>query len=446
MKKYLILGTVVVAAAIGGGTWWKMSTSAAEAAAAAALETAESTLGSIRQSVECTGRVVSNLDVEIKCKASGQIIGLPYDISDKVSKGDLLLEIDPVDQQRNLQQSEASLAASQARLAQARANLEAAEKDLVASGARAQATVLSGEARAKDAAAKAQRDEQLLAQKHISVEEAETSRTTLLESQANLRSAQADLSSVEAQRAQLEATRQEIQLAEVQIESDQAALELAKQRLTETKVLSPIDGVVSTRAVQIGQIVSSGISNVGGGTAVMTVSDLSRMYVLASVDESDIGNVVLGQETRVTVDAFSGEVFEGTVQRIANKGTNTVNVVTFEVKIELTGENKSVLKPEMTANVEIVTAEAENVVTVPIRALSRKGTEKFVTRYTGTEENEVVPVVTGASDGINIEIKSGIKEGEEVVLVRGGDDSEWQKKNGGGPRPPALFGAPKKKT
>jgi HlyD family secretion protein len=244
----------------------------------------------------------------------------------------------------------------------------------------------------------------------------------------------------------LEATRQEIQLAEVQIESDQAALELAKQRLTETKVLSPIDGVVSTRAVQIGQIVSSGISNVGGGTAVMTVSDLSRMYVLASVDESDIGNVVLGQETRVTVDAFSGEVFEGTVQRIANKGTNTVNVVTFEVKIELTGENKSVLKPEMTANVEIVTAEAENVVTVPIRALSRKGTEKFVTRYTGTEENEVVPVVTGASDGINIEIKSGIKEGEEVVLVRGGDDSEWQKKNGGGPRPPALFGAPKKKT
>lgn len=445
MKKW-IFSAIIVALAVGGGIWWKMKTSAAEAEAAAAVETAQSALGSIRQSVECTGRVVSNLDVEIKCKASGEIIELPVDISDKVVKGDLLMEIDPVDQLRNLQQSEASLAASQARLAQARANLSAAEQDLVASSARAQASVLSGEAREKDAAAKAQRDEQLLAQKHISVEEAETSRTTLLESQANLRSAQAELSSVDAQRAQLEATRQEIQLAEVQIQSDQAALELAKQRLTETKVLSPIDGVVSTRAVQIGQIISSGISNVGGGTAVMTVSDLSRMFVLASVDESDIGNVVLGQVTKVTVDAYSGETFEGTVQRIANKGTNTANVVTFEVKIEVMSDNKAVLKPEMTANVEIVTAEAENVVTVPIRALSRKGTEKFVTRVTSPGETETVAVETGASDGVNIEIKSGLKEGDEVVLVRGGDDSEWQKANSGGPRPPSLFGAPKKKT
>ncbi len=443
MKKWIFLATIVVLV-VGGGIWWKMKASAAEAEAAAAVETAQSALGSIRQSVECTGRVVSNLDVEIKCKASGEIIELPVDISDKVVKGDLLMEIDPVDQLRNLQQSEASLAASQARLAQARANLTAAEQDLVASGARAQASVLSGEARAKDAAAKAQRDEQLLAQKHISVEEAETSRTTLLESQANLRSAQAEISSVDAQRAQLEATRQDIQLAEVQIQSDQAALELAKQRLTETKVLSPIDGVVSTRAVQIGQIISSGISNVGGGTAVMTVSDLSRMFVLASVDESDIGNVILGQVTKVTVDAYSGEAFEGTVQRIANKGTNTANVVTFEVKIEVTSENKAVLKPEMTANVEIVTAEAENVVTVPIRALSRKGTEKFVTRVTSPGETETVPVQTGASDGVNIEVKSGLKDGDEVVLVRGGDESEWQKS--GGPRPPALFGAPKKKT
>lgn len=444
MKKYWILGTLVLVVAGGGGIWWKAKADAEKAAADAAVETAKSTLGSIRQSVECVGRVVSNLDVEIKCKASGQVIGLPFDISDRVSKGDLIMEIDPVDQLRNLRQSEAALAASKARLAQARANLDAAEKDLVASGDRAQASVLSGEARTKDAAAKAQRDEVLLEQKHISLEEAETSRTTLLESQANLRSAQAEISSVDAQRAQLEATRQDIQLAEVQIQSDQAALELSQQRLNETKVRSPIDGVVSTRTVQIGQIISSGISNVGGGTAVMTVSDLSHMYVLASVDESDIGTVTLGQVAKVTVDAFSGEAFEGNVMRIANKGTNTANVVTFEVKIEITSANKTMLKPEMTANVEIVTAEAENVVTVPIRALSRKGAEKFVTRVLKPGETEVVTVVTGASDGVNIEIKSGLKDGEEIVLVRGGEDSEWQKS--GGPRMPSLFGAPKKKT
>lgn len=445
MKKWIIMGILVVLFCTGFG-WWRMRASAALEESAAAVETTKSVLGSIRQSVESTGRVVSNLDVEIKCKASGEIIKLPFDISDRVSKGDLLLEIDPVDQLRNLQQSEASMAASKARLAQARANLTAAERDLEASSARAQASVLSGEARTKDAAAKAQRDEQLLAQKHISVEEAETSRTTLLEGQATLRSAQADVSSVEAQRAKLEATRQEIHLAEVQIESDNAALELAKQRLTETKVVSPIDGIVSVRAVQIGQIVASGINNVGGGTAVMTVSDLSRIFVLASVDESDIGTVRVGQVAEVTVDAFPGEAFSGAVQRIASTGTNTANVVTFEVKIEVTSEKKSMLKPEMTANVEIITAEAENIVTVPIRALARKGTENFVSRVTGPGTSEKVAVEIGASDGVNIEVKSGLKEGEEVVLVRGGDDSEWQKSNNDGPRRPSLFGAPKKKS
>lgn len=430
---------------LGGFTWWKVSASTAGINPQDAPESVQAALGSIKQSVECTGRVTSNLDVEIKCKVSGEVIDLPFDVSDPVRKGDLLLEIDPVDQLRNLQQSEATLAASKARLAQAQANLTAAEKDLNASAARAQAAVLSGEARAKDAEAKAKRDEELLGKKHISVEEAETSRTTLLESQASLRSARADVAAVDAQRAQLEASRQEIKMAEVQIESDEAALELARQRLTETKVVSPLDGVVSARTVQVGQIISSGISNVGGGTAVLTVSDLSRMFVLASVDESDIGNVALDQPAVVTVDAFPGVEFEGAVRRIASTGVNTSNVVTFEVKIEVTSENKRVLKPEMTANVEIVTAKVDGVITVPLRALSRKGTQSFITKQMDGKSVATYPVETGVSDGLNIQIVSGLAAGDTVLLVRDADASEWRK-DSGMPKPPSLFGAPKKSS
>lgn len=427
---------------VGGGAYYYRTQSAAKAAELAeAPEYGEITRDGIQQNVECTGRVVSNLDVEIKCKASGQVIGLPFDVSDNVKKGDLLLEIDPVDQARNLQQVEATLAASEARLAQARSNLTAAEKNLEAETVRVQASMAAASARAADAEAKARRDQDLLEKKHVSQEEAETSRTSAAEARASVGTAQAQVAALEAQREQLESNRQAIRLAEVQIQSDNAALALAKQRLAETKVAAPIDGVVSARLVQIGQIVSSGISNVGGGTSVMTVSDISRMFILAAVDESDIGEVVEGQKSDITVDAFPGQTFAGTVVRIASKGTNVSNVVTFEVKIEVESENKTLLKPEMTANVSISVAASENALTAPIRAISRKGEETYVTVVKGEgpgQQQEQVPVETGINDGNRIELRSGGAEGDRVLLVRSDEESRWR--NQSGPRPPALFG------
>lgn len=404
----------------------------------AAPEYDEIVRGTIVQDVECTGRVVSNLDVEIKCKASGEVIQLPYDLSDVVKKGDLLLELDPVDQARALQQSEASRAASEARLAQARSQLAAAEKNLEAERQRAQASVASALARAADAEAKANRDQGLLEKKHVSIEEAESSRTTAVEARANVRTAEAQLGAVAAQQDQIESSRQDIRLAEVQIQSDDASLALARQRLADTKVVSPIDGVVSARLVQIGQIVSSGISNVGGGTSVMTVSDLSRMFVLAAVDESDVGSVLTGQEAFITADAFPGVEFKGKVVRIASKGTNVTNVVTFEVKIEIESENKGLLKPEMTTNIGIRVASSENALLAPIRAISRKGADTFVTRVTGEDKQEEVPVKTGINDGNQIEVTEGAAEGDKVLLVRSDDESRWRNQEPS--RRPSLFG------
>src|SRR5207247_967479 len=142
--------------------------------------------------------------------------------------------------------------------------------------------------------------------------------------------------------------------------SDQVALGIAQQHLDDTKVLAPMDGVVAARTVQIGQIIASAISNVGGGTTVMTLSDLSHVFSMASVDESEIGKVQKGQSVTVTADAHRGRRFRGVVTRIATRGVNVSNVVTFEVQIEITDAKKALLKPEMTTNVEIIAAEKES--------------------------------------------------------------------------------------
>jgi RND family efflux transporter MFP subunit len=210
------------------------------------------------------------------------------------------------------------------------------------------------------------------------------------------------------------------------VQSNQIELTLAQQRVKDTVVVAPMDGVVSARNVQIGQIISSGISNVGGGTTVLVLSDLSRLYVLASVDESDIGKVEKGQRARITADAFPGTEFRGEVVRIATRGVNTSNVVTFEVKIEVLGPNKGLLRPEMTANVEIVAAEQPEALLVPAEALTRREGRRLaqVVRADGTLEERAVE--TGLGDGTQVEILSGLSEGETVGYRKGETESRWR--------------------
>lgn len=182
--------------------------------------------------------------------------------------------------------------------------------------------------------------------KQSSAEEAETAETTAIQAEQEIESARAELASLKATEKQLVAQHEDINLNKAQIVSDEVVLELQKQYLSETKVVSPIDGIVSARDIQVGQIISSGISNVGGGDDDSgTILDLSRVFILASVDESQIGSVALGQATEITADAFPGVKFAGAVVRIATKGVDVSNVITFEVKVEVTSENKSMLNP-----------------------------------------------------------------------------------------------------
>ncbi|RPI62401.1 MAG: HlyD family efflux transporter periplasmic adaptor subunit, partial [Planctomycetaceae bacterium] len=201
--------------------------------------------------------------------------------------------------------------------------------------------------------------------------------------------------------------------------------------------------VVTARNIQIGQIVSSGITNTGGGTTVMTVSDLSQIFVLAAVDESDIGKVKVGQKVITTVDAFPGKVFPGRVVRIATKGVNSSNVVTFEVKILVISPEQDLLKPEMTANVEIVCASKDSVVMVPSEAVVRKGGKSQVTVIDASGATTDRPVEVGINDGTNVEITDGLSEGETVIVRKDNGDSKWK---GGQDRPMSpgrMMGGPR---
>lgn len=482
MKKTLISLTLILTLATAGAAAWYYTRPAQ--AAPNPIPTAQAERTDLRVAIKSTGRVVSNRDVDIKCKASGAVEKLPYDVSDPVKAGDLLIQVDSIEAQRQLAQARARLAASEARLAQSKQNLKVAEQNLATARLRAEAGLLSSQAREKDAAARFARAKQLLESKLASQEEYDAAATTLAAATADLKTAQAAIEDLKTQELSLELRRKDILLAESDVASDKIAMDLADQRLTDTTVLAPIDGVVSSRSVQIGTIISSGVTNVGGGTTAMVLSDLSRMWVYASVDESDIGKLTLDpaqslRPTRerpatapatnpgnaatapaerrwsrrpdgpaptatapsmairdnipvvITVDAYRDLTFQGVVRRVATKGVNTSNVVTFEVRIEITDPKMRLLRPEMTANVEIITAERQNALTVPYNAVSinRNGATVTLQQPDGTTAQR--DVKTGLTDGAAIEILDGLAEGDTVQVPLGGGESRWR---GGGSR------------
>jgi len=426
MKKKTIIILLAVGAAGAGLLAWDRARSASSEAAPA-LSTAGAERGPIVLQVSTTGRVVANLDVAIKCKASGEAVLLPFDVSDPVKKGDLLVQLDPTDEERNAKQAELSLSAYQAKLAKAQRELLVAEKRLATENSRAEAALKAVTAHRDDARAKARRVKELLDKKLASEEDAETAETAAVQAEADLKNASIRIEELKVDELALDVKREDVRLAATDVERGRIALSDAQQRLKETKVMAPMDGVVSSREVQTGQIISSAISNVGGGTTLLTLSDLSRLFVLASVDESDIGKVALEQPVTITADAFPEERFRGKVVRIATRGLNTSGVVTFEVKIEVQSRNKSLLRPEMTTNVEIIAASKEDVLLVPNEAVSRKRGQPVcqVAQTDGTTEER--PVEVGLTDGVNTEVTAGLTEGERVVLPAGKAESQWRR-------------------
>jgi len=381
--------------------------------------------GEMKALVRVSGKIIPYREVAIKCKASGQVVELPFDVSDSVKEGDLLLSLDPVDEERRVNNAQVSLKISESRLEQAQLNLTIARKQLGKDTDLAESTLQSSQARLDQSYSSYLRQKDLLAKKMSSQEVFDQAHSSYIQAKAQRDSSQLRLEGLAIEEHRLKLREEEIKVAREEVAMKKIALEDARQSLSETRVLSPIDGVVTTLQVQAGTIISSGIQNVGGGTTILNLADLSKLYVKALVDESEIGKVRVGQKAYFSVDAFPFESFNGVVDRVAAKGSISSNVVVFEVTILVENPDQQKLKPEMSVDVRIEVLDEKSVLKVPYEAVLQEEIEPYVyVQDKSREEASRKFVKLGLNNGDYYLVRSGMQEGDEILVWKGVMDEE----------------------
>ncbi len=351
--------------------------------------------GDLAKSVVATGKVEPITKVEVKSKASGIVKKLFADAGDKVHKGQLLAQLDKDEIQAQVEQSKAALAAAQASLKSAEADYERAKVD-------AEGPDVPLLKRAYDRAVGM-------------AKEGVVSASDLDNADKNYQMA---LNKQNVAKAQVTVLRAKIAQAQAQVAQDQANLKQLEEQLSYTDIESPIDGVVLSRDVEIGDAVSSILVLGSSATLVMTLGDTSEVYVKGKVDESDIGKVYLGQPARIKVESFKDKTFNGKVTKISPMGVEKDNVTTFEVRVSINNPGGE-LKAEMTANAEIILEEHKNVLQIPEGSIiydNQKKASVEVPDAKGKEGKRKVAVNIGISNGAKTEVLSGLKEGDQVVL------------------------------
>lgn len=301
--------------------------------------------------ITAQGRVVAQKDLEIKSKTCGIVKSVAIEIGDTVKQDQLLAELDPADALKQVRRADASLAASKSRLEQARESLTIAQMSLASQNTRAGACIKSATAKASRARSRADRIKEALKKCAISQEENDEAEATAVEAAANLELSKVQLEDVKTQEMTLDLRRRDVACAEAQVTLDEIALQDAQLRLAETKIVAPMAGVVTAKTVQPGQFIAAGTSS--AETSLLTISDLSRLYVHARIAIGQISEIKLGQAAAIRTETGSGEAFRGRVVFVAPCGTNTGKDVTVCVKIELPDEVRGRLKPETPVSVQI---------------------------------------------------------------------------------------------
>jgi HlyD family secretion protein len=400
-KRPVVWGSAL-AVLIAAAAFWAFRSGDDESAVR--FETVAADKGRVVAKVTATGALSALVTVQVGSQVSGRISELRADFNSVVKKGDVLARIDPQ--------------LFQAAMASARANHMASQANLTRS-----------RVQAEDARRQSERSRNLLERKLIAQAEFDTS-----------------LATADAARAQVEASASAVQ-------QTRAALDQAEVNLTYTSIISPINGVVISRSVELGQTVAASLQT---PTLFIIAEDLRKMQVEVSVPEGDIGKLKDGMEAVFTVDAYPSERFKGTLRQIRNAAETVQNVVTYDAILDVqNGDLK--LKPGMTANVTFVYADKQEVLRVPNAALRfrpppellgkagtsagrrgppRPGEPMAGARGGGPDidtpdrrvvwvlrNNEPVPVSVrvGTSDGSLTEVVSGdLKEGDSVITEASG--------------------------
>ena len=351
--------------------------------------------GDLAKSVVATGKVTPITKVEVKSKASGIVKKLLVDYGDRVKKGQLLAQLDKIEIEAQVEQSKAALAAAEANLKSSQADFERAKVD-------AEGPDVPLLKRAYDRAVNMAKD-------------GVVSTSALEDAQKNYELA---LNKQNVSKAQVTVLKAKIAQSQAVVAEDEANLKQLEEQLSYTDIISPIDGIVLSRDVQMGDAVSSILVLGSSATLVMTLGDTSEVYVKGKVDESDIGKVYLGQRARIKVESFKDKTFDGKVTKISPMGVEKDNVTTFEVRVSIQNPGGE-LKAEMTANAEIILEEHKNVLQIPEGAILYDKDKKAsveIPNPKAKDGKEKLAVNIGISNGAKTEVLSGLKEGQEVVL------------------------------
>jgi HlyD family secretion protein len=400
-KKILVSVVLAVVLALGGYYLLKNRENGVQ------FKTAKISRGDLRATVTATGTVGAVTTVLVGTQVSGTVKQLFADFNSPVKKGQLLAQIDP--------------ALSEAKVSQARANLQAAT-----------ANVEKAEAALTDADRTLERNRTLFARNFIARSDLDTADTNRLSALAQLK------------------------VAKAQVEQQKAALKQEETNLNYTRILSPVDGTVISRNVDIGQTVAASFQT---PTLFSIAQDLTRMQIDTNVDEADIGKIRVGQTVQFTVDAYPDSPFPGRVSEIRNAPTTIQNVVTYAVVVKVANPELK-LKPGMTANVSVITALEKDVIKIPNAALRFKwqpagavpergsvgataaARPQAVRAETGAKTQGVwildgkkprrAPMTLGISDGNETAVLSGeLKEGDAVIIEATGQSKKGGSQSGG---------------
>jgi HlyD family secretion protein len=395
-KKYLVLGggSVVLLAAAAYYFWGNQASSAQ-------YLTARIERGNLRNTVTATGTLQAVTTVQVGSQASGTISALYADYNSVVKKGQVIAQLDPAVSKAQVDQARANLQQAQASLQQARAgvaNSRAGVSDAQARAQAARSTTQSNQAgvisaQANLAVLKAQQDDAasflrqqqslqssgVIAKREVDIAQtayqtakakydqgvAQLDQARLSEQMAATSGVAQSQAQVQQSQAQVQQTQAQVVAAEAQVQQAAAALQLAEVNLAHTTITSPIDGVVVSRDVNVGQTVAASLS---APTLFTIANDLTKMQVIANIDQADIGLVENAKSVKFTVDAFPGKDFDGKIQQMRLNPQNVQNVITYNVVIDVENPEQK-LKPGMTANLTVTIDERNNVLKVPNAAL-----------------------------------------------------------------------------
>jgi HlyD family secretion protein len=423
-KKLLLSGVLVAIAASGTGYYFKY----VKDTGVITVETGKVVRQDLTQSVSSNGEIKPKKSVNISSNAMGRIVSMPVREGDHVKEGDLLIRLESIQTEADVKSAEAMLDAAQSETEGMAAQLRSAEAAVVS----AKADIKRAEAELTRTKQTFERNQKLLKDGLISPDQFERFNSDYDVAVISLNAANARLLQSEAQAAQV---KNQGEQSLIRIAQQRASLVRAKDSLSKTTIMSPLDGIITYLPVNEGEIAIIGMQN-QPGTVLMTIADLSVITAEVRVDETDIVNVRIGQEAKIKVDALGDKTLMGHVSEVGNSALNKSGTATgnnngaqeakdFKVVITLDDPPKE-LRPGLSCTATIVTATAKQVLSIPIQALTIRefdNPDKTIKKKIEKEgvftiKNGIAlfhPVKTGITGTTDIEILEGLTTEDEII-------------------------------